>query len=586
MSFRSRFWRRCCLNFGVVTAAVVVAALCPSVAFGQGVDDPNGVFQLEGNATKDASVCFPSLAIPSPGCPSGDTLVVFGAKTDDWANLNTRLDSGHALAATGLISDPTGHADDILSGGGSKDIYDFSKWSWKQTVNTSVQAKDDIAHAYAAAYELANGHTAIYFGMDRFDNSGDATAGFWFLQDSTVSTNSNGGFNGHHVDGDLLIVSDISTVGADSDINVFKLLRGANGSLVLNETRSPAPCDPRLGTNDLCAIVNPVDGIPSPWGFLNKSGETTFAHGEFLEGGIDLNSVFGSSIPCFTTFMAETRSSTSPTSTLSDFVPPHSFPLCGISVTKSCNGSGAVSPDGTSVTYTWTSTVTNTGIGTLYNVSLNDTYPDGTTQNIPVTSTLAGGASASVTITFVATNANCHSGVPNCPSPLDAINTATAQGTTAGGTIINSTPPAATAECTTPVSSTISITKQCDAWKGGAKLVSQNGQLVAEVFYAAQVCNTGNSQLTNITLADDHDGNHDSPNPSTIASLAPGACTAAGAITGSYFPDRVDSGSCSFSDIIRVTGATAALGSNPPAAVGCPSSTDLACAPVTCPMCQ
>ena len=99
MSFRSRFWRRCCLNFGVVTAAVVVAALCPSVAFGQGVDDPNGVFQLEGNATKDASVCFPSLAIPSPGCPSGDTLVVFGAKTDDWANLNTSLDSGHALAA-------------------------------------------------------------------------------------------------------------------------------------------------------------------------------------------------------------------------------------------------------------------------------------------------------------------------------------------------------------------------------------------------------------------------------------------------------------------------------------------------------
>ncbi|PYQ28459.1 MAG: hypothetical protein DMF57_17585 [Acidobacteria bacterium] len=116
--------------------------------------------------------------------------------------------------------------------------------------------------------------------------------------------------------------------------------------------------------------------------------------------------------------------------------------------------------------------------------------------------------------------------------------------------------------------------------------MSQNGQLVAEVFYTARVCNTGNSQLTNITLADDHDGNHDSPNPSTIASLAPGACTAAGAITGSYFPDRVDSGTCSFSDIIRVTGATAALGSNPPPAVGCPSSTDLACAPVTCPMCQ
>src|SRR6266704_2891464 len=120
MSFR-RSWRRCCLNLGVVTAAVVVAALCPSVAFAQGgVDDPNGVFQLEGNATKDGSVCFPSLAIPSPGCPSGDTLVTFAASTDDWANLNINPYSGHALARTGLITDPTGHGDSILSGGGTK----------------------------------------------------------------------------------------------------------------------------------------------------------------------------------------------------------------------------------------------------------------------------------------------------------------------------------------------------------------------------------------------------------------------------------------------------------------------------------
>jgi len=573
MHLRAGVFRLCILN-----AAVVALVLWPQIAVAQGVDDPNGVFQLEGNATKDASVCFPSLA--APPCSGGDTLVTFGANTDDWASLS------HALATTGVISDPTGHADDILTGGGSKDIYDFSKWSWKQTANTSAQAKDDIAHAYAAAYQLANGHTAIYFGMDRFDNSGDATAGFWFLQDSTVSTNSSGGFNGHHMDGDLLIVSDFSTGGAVSTINVFTWVGGADGSLVLNESRSPAPCDPRTDNNELCAIVNPVDGIPSPWGFLNKSGETTFAHGEFLEGGIDLNSVFGSSIPCFTTFMAETRSSTSPTSTLSDFVPPHSFPLCGISVTKSCNGSGTVSPDGTSVTYTWTATVTNTGIGTLYNVSLNDTYPDGTTQSIPVTSSLAGGASASVTITFVATNANCHSGVPNCPSPLDAINTTTAQGYTApsGGNLITSPPPPATAECTASVSSSLSITKHCDGDKGGATLVERNGEVVVEVFYKGQVCNTGTVQLTNVTLADDHDGNHDTPSPGTIASLDPGQCTN---FTGSYFPSAINStlGRFGFSDTVRVTSATAALGPNPTPVAGCPSNSDLACAPLTCPIC-
>ncbi len=573
-----RFHAKTCralLNFNGVAVLAVVFALMPASLLAQGVDNANGVFQLEGNATKDASVCFPSLATPSPGCPAGDTLVTFGANTDDWSNLS------HALATTGIVADVSGHSDSILSGGGTKDTNDFSSWGWKQTATTSVQAKDDITHAYAAAYALANGHTAIYFGMDRFDNSGAATAGFWFLQDSTVSTNSSGGFNGHHVDGDLLIVSDFSTGGAVSTINVFKWVGGANGSLVLNESRSPAPCDPRTDNNSLCAIVNPVDGIPSPWGFLNKSGQTTFAHGEFLEGAIDLNSVFGTSVPCFTTFMAETRSSTSPTSTLSDFVPPQSFPLCGIAVTKSCNGPGSVSSDGTSITYTWTATVTNTGIGTLSNVTLNDTYPDGTTASIPVSNSLSGGASASVTVTFVATNSNCHSGVTNCPSPLDAINTATAQGFTAGGVLIASAPPAATAECTTSVNSVVTIAKQCDAANGGATLVAQNGQVVVEVFFTAQVCNTGNAQLTNITLAD---------NPaatilpsSTIAVLNPGQCAN---VSGSYFPATVAPGSCNFSDVIRVTGATATLGSNPQPVTGCPGAGDLACSPATCPLCK
>ena len=560
---------------GFLTVAAVLLCLIAPSALAQGVDDPNGVFQLEGNATKDASVCFPSLATPNPGCPAGSTLVTFGANTDDWSNLS------HALATTGIINDGSGHGDTILQGGSSKDINDFGAWGWKQTATTSVQAKDDITHAYAAAYALPNGHTAIYFGMDRFDNSGDATAGFWFLQDSTVSTNSTGGFNGHHVDGDLLIVSDFSTGGAVSTINVFKWVGGANGSLVLNESRSPAPCDPTMGTNTLCALVNPIDGVSSPWGFLNKSGDTTFAHGEFLEGGIDLESVFGSNVPCFTTFMAETRSSTSPNSTLSDFVGPVSFPLCGIRVTKSCNGPGSVSPDGTSVTYTWTATVTNSGIGTLSNVTLNDTYPDGTTASIPVAASLSGGASASVTVTFVATNSNCHSGVTNCPSPLDATNTATAQGTTAGGVVITSPLPAATAECRTPVSSSVAITKACDAANGGATLVAQNGQVVVEVFFTADVTNTGSSQLTNITLAD---------NPaatilpsSTIASLRPGESAH---VTGFYFPSVVAPGSCNFSDVIRVTGATATLGGNPTPAVGCPSPSDLACAPATCPLCK
>jgi hypothetical protein len=340
----------------------------------------------------------------------------------------------------------------------------------------------------------------------------------------------------------------------------------------------------------LCAIVNPVDGITSPWGFLNKSGETTFAHGEFLEGAIDLNAVFGSNIPCFTTFMGETRASTSPTSTLSDFSPPVSFPLCGIAVTKSCSGNGVVSADGSSITYTFNGTVINSGVGNLYDVTVIDTLPDGTTQNIPVVrpyttpNVLIGGATAAWSVQFVATRSNV-------PNPLDVVNRATAQGSTAegSGTVISSPQPAATAECTTSVSSMVSIAKQCDASRGGATLVVVGGQVVVEVFYTGRVCNTsasgGGSQLTNITLADDHDTNqHDSPNPSTISSLNPGQCAD---VLGSYFPSGIDSlfGRFGFSDIIRVTGATATLGPNPSPVVGCPSATDLACASITCSIC-
>src|SRR5947208_12049346 len=115
MRFCRRLWP-------LIAVAVVILGFSPQVTFAQGVDNPNGVFQLEGNAKKDASVCFPSLA--APPCSGGDTLVTFAANTDDWENLS------HALATTGVVTDPTGHADDILSGGGSKDIYDFSKWSW------------------------------------------------------------------------------------------------------------------------------------------------------------------------------------------------------------------------------------------------------------------------------------------------------------------------------------------------------------------------------------------------------------------------------------------------------------------------
>jgi len=592
------------LPLATLAFITLVLGLYPQSVFAQfsspggGVDDSNGVFQLEGNATTDGGICFkvPNLiATPGAGnsCPAGFTFVAFGSQTDDWANINSG--SGHFIATTGIVSDVINSSgDNIFTAGGSKDISGLQSgpWLWK---NGKPQGKDDIEHAFAAAYSRSSdGHVIITFGMDRFDNSGDATAGFWFFQDSTVglggaTSGSGTHFTGQHFDGDLLIVSDFSIGGAVSTIEVFKWTgNDASGSLTLEETlTSNATCNPITGSSGLCSIVNGVAGQSAPWGFIDKKSNTTFDVGEFLEGGIDLNAIFGSNVPCFTTFMAETRSSTSPTATLSDFSPPASFPLCSIGVTKACNGPGMVSPDGTSVAYSWTATVTNTGIGALSNVSLNDTLPNGSKVSIPVTSSLAAKASASVQVPFTATSSNV-------ANPLSVTNSASAQGFSGPngtGTLITSKPPDATAVCSATVGEMLTIVKHCDASKGGATLVVENGVVEVEVFYTAMVCNvttpgTSGSQLTSITLADDHGSplTHDSPSPSSIGSLNPGQCAD---VTGSYFPNSIDSalGRFGFTDTIRVTSAHATLGPNPTPVTGCPSGTDLACAPVTCPIC-
>ncbi len=82
--------------------------------------------------------------------------------------------------------------DDIFTGGGSKDTLGIQQGQWLFT-DSKPQAKDDITHAYAAMYtDPSNGHTILYAGLDRYDNSGDATAGFWFFRNAIRADRSAG----------------------------------------------------------------------------------------------------------------------------------------------------------------------------------------------------------------------------------------------------------------------------------------------------------------------------------------------------------------------------------------------------------
>ena len=279
-----------------------------------------GVFELEGDADSSAA----------PG--------------DDWDVVCDEASTGEGCDGEGSTSGATavsflseGTGESIFTGGGSKDFEDTTEWKWK---DGSVPDKDELLHGFAARYEQdidsgqtggdAGPETLLYFGADRFDNSGDAQIGFWFLQGAVAPTGTSKGGGSPfgpdaHVVGDILVLSDFTNGGTVPTISVFEWVgTGGNapntgGTLdVLTTNLTPSLCGAAAG-DDFCAITN--SGTKNaPWNFTNKSGESDFAQGELYEGGINLSSFPGLEGECFASFMVETRSSQSITAVLKDFI--------------------------------------------------------------------------------------------------------------------------------------------------------------------------------------------------------------------------------------------------------------------------
>jgi len=269
----------------------------------------------------------------------------------------------------------------IFHGGGSKDPQPIADWLWKDGAG-GLPDKDNLLHAYAARYSKPADATncpsttatcsVIYFGSDRFDNSGDATQAFWFLQNPIAANGaaSQGGFqftgNGHR-DGDLLVISEFSNGGTTSTITVYQWTGDdATGSLTFLSGGANKSCD-IVGTPDpFCGIVNTnVALTTAPWLFLDKSGNTNFAQGELYEAGINLSDPsIDLADECFSTMVAETRSSTSTTATLKDFV---------LAPFQQCQASMVTTPTSASVTpgtlVRDTAVVTGTGAATPPNPS-------------------------------------------------------------------------------------------------------------------------------------------------------------------------------------------------------------------------
>ena len=330
---------------------LLAAALAVGVVYvaGAGAEPGNGdVFELDasldpgGGGSPQAAVTDNTAnALPDDWDRICHTATITADTTNSIPNQCLTALDDHATARsfdTETNADGTANNASIFTGGGSKDQAALADWKWKDA-SGGLPDKDNLLNAMAARYSATNQY--IFFGADRFDNSGDAQIGFWFFNnqvclksDGTFGTGPAATCSGTAVHksgevphnpantGDILVLSDFTNGGTQPTIRVFEYVGsgGSDGSLnLLGGTETDIRDCGVVPTDDFCGSVNNFDGTTAPWLFKNKSNQTTYGHGEFYEGGLNLN-FFGLQNECFSSFAAETRSSQSVTATLKDFV--------------------------------------------------------------------------------------------------------------------------------------------------------------------------------------------------------------------------------------------------------------------------
>lgn len=569
-----------------------VTAMLGCAAAGMAQVAPTTVFQLSGNAASDNLTCS------------------YGQPCDYWNLLNGNGVGtspgvpGHSLVRT-FISGTA--STDSFTGGGSKDPNPISQWAYSSSPTPN---KDTLNAGYAAAYE-SNGDFLLIFGADRASPSGDANIGIWFFQNS-VGPNGSGGFTGSHMDHDIFLISAFTGGGGTSTITAYEwdhtctsgVKNPAAGQCSDTNLRLLATPSTVCGTSIYCGITNPVP--------TNTTWEGTLASPLFFEGGIDLTAALKAvgvtQLPCFTSFLEETRSSASTSAVLKDFL-AGGFPVCGLSITKSC-GTPSVTSNGQDINYPVSGIVTNTGVGTLYNVSVFDTPAGGTTRPaILVVNNTSGSPNLNTsTLGPTETGTWSDSTVTTASSANDSAiaqaglsSSVFPNGNPTQSNTVTTTKPA-TAACTSSFSTTLSVTKSCST-----SLQVQNGVVSVLVGYSGTVYNNGPSQVTGVILTDTpSSGASNTINVGTLGPCTPAAfdangnCTAAGAsarYSSSYVPSNIDMvvsgvggpgtgpGRYFWNDAVTITGATATVGKLNTLSSG-PFAGTYGGASASCPICQ
>lgn len=319
------------LLVSVAATLPVILGLQLSTLVPAGAVDNTGQFCMDGNIEPGGT------SFGGPGVRCGTT-----APPYHWSDLfnasGAPILNNASLLASVFVPDYATPDNTYFNqnGAGVKDTNAIANWGCK--VQSTPTAKDDIQNAFGAVFRISPtasenaGDIVAYLGVERLSNVGDSFAGFWLFKDPSVSCSGNNAFTGHHTDGDILILTNFTNGGSTAAVDVFRWngddATGSPSMVTLANGGNVCGVSPGGTAGDsVCAVSNaPAPGsstkctdsslsIPSPWTPVSVPGCT------FTEAAIDLTQLFQGtpSGPCFSNFMAETRSSQQITATLKDF---------------------------------------------------------------------------------------------------------------------------------------------------------------------------------------------------------------------------------------------------------------------------
>src|SRR3989344_372164 len=221
------------MNWGVVGFSLLVAALL--VAFSLSISVfaalPGSPLEVDGNSIVDSAA---------------DWDIVIDSTCDT-------IETGGSVTKGTCVTDPTSGDQGFTSG--SKDINDISTWAYATAPGVQSHPKNNIVHAFGAIFTNGAGEQVLYYGMDRpaGANNGNATVGFWFLQNKAVlapdgTFDSTSGGPATHTEGDLHIVAEFTNGG---NIANLKLNKWQGGALVNLFATAP-------GTNVACTDASKI----------------------------------------------------------------------------------------------------------------------------------------------------------------------------------------------------------------------------------------------------------------------------------------------------------------------------------------